>query len=78
MFGVSEAGFMSGSSLVTDKAVEVDCRPCFSCLRCPFAVAMVRGKCLVTRDSFKPGHPIKWLFLIAFKNVCFAGEKHAA
>ena len=78
MLGVSEVGFISWSSLVRDKAVEVDCRPCFSCLRCPFAVAMVRGKCLVPRDSVRPGQPMKWLFLMTFRKVCFAGEKHAA
>ena len=59
MFGSSEVGYMSKSSLVRDKAFEVDCRPCFSCLRCPFAVAMVRGKCLLTRDSVRPGQPMK-------------------
>ena len=69
---------MSKFSSMMEFAFEVDCSPCLSCLRCPFAVAMVSGKCLRTRDSVKPGHPMKWLFFMALRRVWRAGEKQVA
>ena len=59
ILGVSGRGFMSISivllSLMTERAVEVDCRPCFSCLRWPLAVGIVSGKCLEMRVGVRPG-----------------------
>ena len=37
----------------------VDCSFCRSWRRCPFAVAMILGKCFRTRADVRPGHVVK-------------------
>ena len=46
--------------------------------KCPFAVAMVFGKCLFTLAVLTAGQVIKLLFLIAANHVDLTGLKHAA
>ena len=79
MFGVSEGGYMSsGRNLFCSIGLEVDCKPCFSCIKCPLIVGIVGDKCFVMRDVVRPGHSRKLLFFIAFRKVSLVGEKHVA
>ena len=41
-------------------------------------VATCGGKCLVIRSGVRPGHVVRYPFLIAFTSVEGAGLKHAA
>ena len=52
---------------------------CWRCLcKCPCTVAVLSGRLCSTTDLDNPGQVTKLLFLIAFFQVDFAGEKHAA
>ena len=56
----------------------VDCRFLRSWFRCPFAVAILLVRCLVTNLGVNPGQVMTWLFLKACKKLEIAGEKHVA
>ena len=53
----------------------VDGMFCRSWRRCPFAVAMILGKCFRTRAELRPGHVVKKPVVIAVVHVDTTGMK---
>ena len=63
--------------VVAGEVFLVDCTFCWSWRRCPFAVAMLLGKCFRTRAELIPGHVVKKSEVIAVVHVDTTGLKAA-
>ena len=69
---------MSSSKKLYCSGFVVDCSPCLSCSKWPLMVGIVVVKCLDINVGVRPGHPRKWLLLMALRKVSFVGEKQVA